>query len=74
MYRMYSIYNIQNPFLPKRKKVYAKYLKTWTKFILFYSLRKNDVRLQKKKKTMSQVGVQKLGVPVFLQQLSYMIH
>ena len=39
------------PFLPKRKKADAKYLKTFMKFVLFYSLPKNDGNLQKKKKT-----------------------
>ena len=34
-------------------------------FVLFYSPPKNDVNLQKKMKTMSQVGVEKLGEPVF---------
>ena len=41
---------IENPFLPKRKKVDAKYLKTCMKFVLFYALPNNDVNLQKKKK------------------------
>ena len=52
----------------------AKCLETYMKFVLFYSLPKNDVNLQEKTKTLSQVDVQKLGVPVFLQQLSYMVH
>ena len=58
-------FSTRNPFLPKQKKVDAKYLKTRMKFVLFYYLSKNDVDLQKKRKTMSQVGIQKLGVPVF---------
>ena len=42
------------------------------KFVFFYFLPK-IMSSYKKTKTMSQVGVQKLGVPVFLQQLSYMV-
>ena len=54
------------PLYTKTEKVDAKYLKTCMKFVVFYSLPKNNGNLQKKTKTMSQVDVQKLGVPVFL--------
>ena len=38
-------YSTQNPFLTKRKRIDAKYLKTCIKFVLFYSFfRKNNVQ------------------------------
>ena len=65
----------QNPFLPKRKKkMDAKHFKMCMRLVFISSLPKNDVNLQKKTKTMSQVGVQKLACQFFLQQLSYMVH
>ena len=59
-----------NEILPKtlfyqNGKMEAKCLETYMKFVLFYSLPKNDVNLQEKTKTLSQVDVQKLGVKVF---------
>ena len=62
-------------FFPKRKKVDAKYLKTCIKFVLFYSLLKKDVNLQKKKqKSWARLAYKNLARQFFLQQLSYMVH
>ena len=41
-------FSTKSHFLPTQKKMDIKYLKTWMKFVLFYSLPKNDVNLQKK--------------------------
>ena len=43
------------------------------KFVLLYCLPKNDVNLQKKKKTISQVVVQNLAFQYFSQQLPYIV-
>ena len=60
------------PFFTKKQKVDAKNLKPCIKFLLLYSLKKKlclirslSKKLVKKAKIMSQVGVQKLGMPVF---------